>query len=159
MSELADIRIGEEVTADDSFPHKAVFTTDSILSDADAVELRGTAFTPSFTLLPSAPEIRTGVTSADSEERSLCPIVAQRTLLRQKREDADDLMSLLKTKIIQDGIRREEEHQRREQERKDREEVPKDECIRPDDEARRHEYMLQMMMMMICKKEGSSSSA
>lgn len=75
MSERADPGIREEETADHSFPDEAVATTDSVLSDADSVEGRESTSTPSFTPLPSAPEIRTGVTSADSEERSRRPLV------------------------------------------------------------------------------------
>lgn len=71
------------------------------------------------------------------------PLVRKRHELRKKSEDEDDLMSLLKAQIVQDGIRREEERKQREVDRQMNRE-------REAMESKRHERMMEMMMMMFC---------
>lgn len=79
------------------------------------------------------------------------PLVQRRIARTEIKDQTDDLMSLLKAQIVQDGIRREEEHLRREEERKNREEERREERERRVDEAWRQDNMMNMMMMAMFK--------
>lgn len=130
MSERADLGVDEEATAEEFFPDDTVPTIDSILSDPDVLDDGGSASTPSVTPRSITSGNGSDAASAEaaySEERCLRPLVNRGALNSPKRDKTDDLMSLLKARIIEDRIRREEERQRWRQERKDREEERKDE--------------------------------
>lgn len=79
------------------------------------------------------------------------PLVHRRTPTRSKKDDEDDILSLLKAQIVMDGMRKEEEHKRREQERLEREEERKAERVRHEEDKRLQDRMLQMMMMAMMK--------
>lgn len=55
-------------------------------------------------------------------------------------------MYLLKAQIVQDGIRREEEHRRRVEDRKEKQDELEEERARRHAKAQRQDVMLQMMM-------------
>lgn len=60
-------------------------------------------------------------------------------------------MYVLKAMIIQDGLRRDEEHKRLKKDRRDRDIERKEEHERKEADARRHGNMMYMMVMMFCK--------
>lgn len=81
------------------------------------------------------------------------PLFNRRGGGRKINSDEDDLMELLKAQIVQDGIRRDEEHQRREQERKDREDERQIEREHREEETKRHEQFMQMILFFIFKMQ------
>lgn len=81
------------------------------------------------------------------------PLLHRRVNSHQRKDDSDsdDLLSISKAQIVQDGIRRGEEHGRRGQERRDREDERLTERERRIEDARRHDQLMQVMMLMITK--------
>lgn len=88
----------------------------------------------------------------ESEGYSHLPLVHLHAIV-YKRHGGDNMVSLLKAQIVQDGLRRDEENLIREEERKEREEERLGDRSRLDSEARRHYSMMQMMMMALCKRD------
>lgn len=165
MSDRADLGAGDGATADDFLPEEtADIGTELNISDDEDV---GDYQNPSDSGTPReiGPQVfhetagaeASGLPSTESEEVPPRPLVNRRAAVRHKKDEPDDLMSLLKAQIIQDGMRRDEEHQRREQERKDREDERREERSSRQDESRRHENLMQMIMMMVCKGNGTDS--
>lgn len=66
-------------------------------------------------------------------------------------------MFVFKAQIIQDGLRRDEEHYKCEQDRKDKEMKRKKERQGIGAEAREYENMLHIMIMIICKGRATKS--
>lgn len=115
MSYHANLRSVEDTSADEFFPDDSVPTSDKILSDADVPDDNGSASTPSTLPLPNTSASRNEAAFGDianSEERGPRLLVTRRTFMHQKRDDPENLLSLLKAQIIQYGICRGEEHQR-----------------------------------------------
>ena len=147
MRDRADMGSEDEGIVEEYFPEEnadhAIISTsleETLESSEDGAETQAPLITvPS---IQDPPEIRHDGnvdSSVDREERSPRPLVSRRSTVRHNSTDSDDLMSVLKAQIIQDGLKREEEHRRREQEWRDREEDRKEERARRDVESRRKE--------------------
>ena len=77
------------------------------------------------------------------------PLVRRR-LAQKPTEDTGELMEILKTQIVQDGLRRDEERRQREEDcafQRERLEV----------ESKRHERFMEMMMLTICQQSSLTS--
>lgn len=68
-----------------------------------------------------------------------------------KRGEFDDLLSILKMKIVQDGFWREVEHERRKQETKDCKDEFWIQSERRIEDEHLHDQLMQIMIMMICR--------
>lgn len=150
MTDRADIGVGDGATAEDFIATDVpTIPFDQFDSDDDSPDAIGQIVTASA---PSAVNSQANEpSSTNAEETTPRPLVHHRAPGRERKDDGGELMSLLKAQIIQDGIRRDEEHERRDHERKDRDEERRNERERRGDEARRHDRLMEMMMMMICK--------
>lgn len=139
MHDRADLGEGDDINADEFF--NEVDNEEPCLPTADGEE--NISEQPS---LSGPPQTSSG---SITEPR---PLVHRRVGARHTKGEHDDLMSILKAQIIQDGIRREEEKERREQDRKEREQEHRMERERRAEDARRHDQIMQMVMMMMMSK-------
>lgn len=161
MTERSDMPIGEEATGNNIIPTGPPSTYSNADNPEDTPQKYNTCTPPAQTATEavlSATNNATDVPSSTDVELSPGPLVHRRASGRDRKDEADDLISLLKAQIVQDGIRRNEEYQRREQERNDRERERREERDIRAEEARRHENMMQMMMMVICKGRGDDKA-
>lgn len=67
------------------------------------------------------------------------------------------MMSLFKAQIVQDSLRREEDHRRREEERKERKEERQENPARTDAETQSHDRMMQIIMLDVCRGNGKGT--
>lgn len=158
MRDRADLGGGDEADGSEFFPNEAMEVAESAgLTDTDVV---GVGQTVSGSSVPDATPSVAGMlmnsSTEDIEELQTAeamprPLVHRRSGSRQKKEEGEDIMAILKAQVIQDGLRREEEHKRREEDRQVREEERREDRVRRADEVRRHEQLMQMMMTMVCK--------
>lgn len=152
MTERADIGVGDTVDVDEFLSTDVQdVQTNPLDSEEDepednAINTNESSVGISNNDLESAPPVEVQVATPR-------PLVHRRTTVRERKEEPDELMALIKSQLLQDGMRREEEHQRREQERKDREEERRDERERRAEEARKSNEMMRMMMLVIFKGE------
>lgn len=109
-SKLAGLEVFKKATPNNYLPDDAAATTDSIITDTDALDNGGSASTPFFTLMPTTSanvsDAAQGVTVGDLEKVPR-PLVNWSSLMHPKRVEADDLMSLIKLQIVQDEAFRE----------------------------------------------------
>lgn len=164
ITERADLGEGNDANADDFFGDEDEEdigpspSSNPSQSHDDTVEIdviESSLQDPTVVHAPAtstdaAPRQSTPTRSA-MDLREPRPLVHRRVNVPRCKPESDDLLSILKAQIIQDGLRREEEHERREQERKDREDERRIERERRAEDSRRHDQLMQMMMMMICK--------
>lgn len=179
MTERADIGVGDAASVEDFLPaENSAVPDDPLQSDEETPDVCASGYVaPPVTSPPVAtPVVSSSLYSAEEdvlnprpselESPSPRPLVHRRASGRERRDaqrdESDDLMSLLKAQIVQDGIRRDEEFQRREQDRreeaqrreedrKEKEEERREERKRREEDARRHDRMMQIMMMMAFK--------
>lgn len=71
-------------------------------------------------------------------------LVNRRNLNRAKKNEGDDIMSIVKAQLLQEGLHREEELQARDEERFLHRE-------RQEQEAKRHERFMDMMTLIMCR--------
>lgn len=164
MSERADIGEGDENPAENFFPDKNNHTPNTPVGrethDHYGDEGAPAALNPLSALGSSTRDanhsskdfvmVFPGVVGAPLSPTPR-PLVHRCTSMRKSKNEEDEIMSVLKAQIIQDGLCCDKEHERREKDHRDRNIKRKEERESREAEAGRHENMMQMMIMIICK--------